>query len=154
MNAVTIIEFKEAYTEDFYRLNVEWLEKYFYVEEYDREVLSKPKEYILDKGGIILFALVKEQVAGTVSLINRNEAGYELSKMAVTEKFQGLRIGKKLMYAAIYKTIALGSNRIFLDSNTILKPAINLYNKVGFREIPVPEDSPYERCNIRMEIKL
>jgi len=154
MNQVTITEFEADNAKDFYRLNMEWLEKYFEVEAYDREVLSNPQEHIIAKGGVILLAHVDNEATGTVALINRGQDGYELSKMAVTEKFQGLRIGKKLMYAAIYKTITLGSNRIFLDSNTILEPAINLYNKVGFREIPVPDDSPYARCNIRMEIKL
>ncbi len=34
-------------------------------------------------------------------------------------------------------------------SNAKLKPAINLYKKLGFKRI-VGERSPYERCNIQM----
>lgn len=154
MNTVRFIEFQKEYAADFYNLNIEWLEKYFYVEDYDREVLSKPEEYILSKGGILLFALVENKVVGTAALINRGDEGYELSKMAVSEEYQGLKIGKKLIYACIYKAIELGTHRLFLDSNTKLRPAINLYHRVGFKEIPVPKDTPYERCNIRMEIKL
>lgn len=154
MNTLSIIEFQEEYAADFYNLNIEWLEKYFYVEDYDREVLSKPEAHILSKGGIILFALVDNKAVGTAALINRSDEGYELSKMAVTPGYQGLNIGKKLIYASIYKAIELGTNRLFLDSNTLLEPAINLYKRVGFKEIPVPKDTPYERCNIRMEIKL
>ena len=154
MKKVEIITYNESYAKDFYRLNIEWLEKYFTVEDYDKIVLSQPRQHIIDKGGTILLAKVDDDIVGTVALINRGVDGYELSKMAVTEHFQGFRIGKKLMYAAIYKTITLGADRLFLDSNTILKPAIQLYQKVGFKEIPVSTDSPYERCNIRMEIKL
>lgn len=153
MNKVSIVEYKDTYAQHFYDLNVHWLQKYFYVEDYDIEVLSSPKKYILDQGGIILFAIVNEEVVGTVALINRENDGYELSKMAVTEKHQGLKIGKKLMYTSICKAIKLGTDRLFLDSNTLLTPAISLYRKVGFNEIPVPSNSPYERCNIRMEIK-
>ena len=151
-SVLKIISYHNKFDQYFYDLNIEWLEKYFYVEDYDREVLSNPKKYIIDKKGEILFALLNEEVVGVVALINRNNEGFELSKMAVNEKFQGLKIGKKLIYAAIYKSIELGTSRLFLDSNTILKPAINLYKQVGFKEIPVPEDTPYERCNIRMEI--
>ncbi len=154
MNKLSIIEFQKQYATSFYDLNIAWLEKYFYVEDYDKEVLANPKKYILDKGGLVLFALLNNEAVGTVALINRGNSVYELSKMAVMEKHQGLRIGKKLMYTAISKTIELGATNLYLDSNTVLEPAINLYKNVGFKEIPVPEDTPYERCNIRMEIAL
>lgn len=154
MAKVIIEDFQEKYAKSFYELNIDWLEEYFYVENYDREVLSNPKEYILDKGGRLLFATTEGKVAGTLALINREREGFELSKMAVAKEFRGLRIGQKLMYAAIHRAGELGTDRLFLDSNTKLNPAITLYKKVGFKEIPVPEDTPYERCNIRMEIKL
>lgn len=149
-----IIEFEEKYTEYFTNLNFEWLEKYFYIEDYDREVLTQPQKYILDQGGTILFALLDENVVGTVALIRRGDGVYELSKMAVTEKYQGLKIGQKLMLACIDFAKEKGWGRLFLDSSKKLTPAINLYIKMGFIEIPVPKDSPYERCNIRMELIL
>lgn len=151
---VTIINFEDQYTNNFTQLNFEWLEKYFYIEEYDKKVLLNPQKYILDDGGNILFALINNKVVGTVALIKRENGVFELSKMAVTEEYQGLRIGQKLMYACIDFAGRTGAKRLFLDSNTKLKPAISLYNKVGFREIPVPKETPYERCNIRMELFL
>jgi GNAT superfamily N-acetyltransferase len=150
--SVKIIEFEDKYTTDFARLNFEWLEKYFHIEAYDKQVLTNPKVHILDKGGRIFFAIVDNEVAGTVALIKREEDVYELSKMAVTERFQGLRIGQKLMYACIYWAGEMGLTKLFLDSNRKLMPALTLYKKVGFREIPVPKDTPYERCDIRMEL--
>lgn len=151
---VAIVNFEEKYTKDFTQLNFEWLEKYFYIEEYDKKVLLNPQKYILDEGGHIFFALIHEKVVGTVALIKRDCGVFELSKMAVTEEYQGLRIGQKLMYTCIDFAGSTGAKRLFLDSNTKLTPAITLYNKVGFREIPVPKDTPYERCNIRMELYL
>jgi len=149
-----IVPYNPNYDEDFARLNFAWLEKYFYVEDYDREVLTKPKQYIIDKGGHIYYALLNGKVAGTTALIQRDPGVYELSKMAVSKEFQGKRIGQKLMYFCINKAGELGAETLFLDSNKKLIPAISLYRKVGFREIPVPSDTPYERCNIRMEIKI
>jgi GNAT superfamily N-acetyltransferase len=149
---VQIVPFDKQYIKDFTQLNFEWLEKYFYIEDYDREVLTQPQKYILDEGGHIFFALFGDEIVGTVALIKRGDKVFELSKMAVTEKYQGLRIGQKLMYKCIHYAGQSGWEKLFLDSNTILIPAITLYHKVGFKEIPVPEDTPYERCNIRMEL--
>lgn len=151
---VTIVDFNEKYEQDFAQLNFEWLEKYFYIEEYDKNVLQNPQKYILNDGGHIMFALIDGKVVGTVALIKRDDNVFELSKMAVTEEYQGLKIGQKLMYASIDYAGRTGVKRLFLDSNTKLTPAITLYNKVGFKEIPVPKDTPYERCNIRMELFL
>ena len=151
---VEIESYKDQHANDFTQLNFEWLEKYFYIEDYDREVLTNPRKYIIDPGGEILFAKVDDQVVGTVAMINRGDGLFELSKMAVTESYKGLRIGQKLMYACIHHAALMGVKTLFLDSNRKLTPAITLYNKVGFREIPVPEDTPYERCDIRMELKI
>ncbi len=154
MKTVNIVQFQDKFAQDFAQLNYEWLEKYFYIEDYDREVLSNPQKYILDKGGFIFIALVDRKPVGTVALIRRDEGVYELSKMAVTDKYQGIRIGQKLMYYCIWFAGEKAFKHLFLDSNRKLVPAITLYNKVGFREIPVPEDTPYERCNIRMSLMI
>lgn len=151
---VTIIDFEDKYAPDFAKLNFEWLEKYFYIEAYDTELLKNPKKYILNDGGHILIAILKEQVVGTVALIKRGDQVFELSKMAVTEEHQGMGIGKMLIHACIKYAKENGCKRLFLDSSTTLSPAISLYTKYGFKEIPVPEDTPYERCNIRMELFL
>ena len=50
-----IISFEEIYAKTFYQLNIEWLEAFFFVEDFDREVLSNPKKYIIEKGGYIFF---------------------------------------------------------------------------------------------------
>ncbi len=150
-----IIPFEEIYADAFAELNFAWLEKYFYIEDYDREVLTKPQEYILSKGGYIFLAKLNGEVVGTVALIFRGESeGFELSKMAVAETLQGKKIGQLLMDYSIQFAKDMGAKRIYLDSNRKLTPAITLYQKVGFKEIPVPKDTPYERCNIRMEMRL
>lgn len=154
MRKVQIVGFEEKYAKDFADLNLAWLEQYFYVEDYDREVLMNPDKYILDKGGYIFFAVVDGKVAGTVALTKREESLYELSKMAVKDGYKGMRIGQKLMYYCINFAGEQNFDTVFLDSNTKLTPAITLYHKVGFKEIPVPADTPYERCNIRMELKI
>ena len=59
---------------------------------------------------------------------------------------------KHLEKQAIKKAKKLGAQKIILYSNTILAPAIELYRKLGFVEVPV--DGPYKRSNIKMELKV
>jgi GNAT superfamily N-acetyltransferase len=152
MSAVTIIEYVAAHQSDFERLNRNWIEKYFWMENVDFEVLGKPDEHILRKGGFIFMAQFENEMAGTVALKFVDTGIYEFTKMAVDEKFQGLKIGKLLAMAAIEKAKEKKANKIILYSNTKLKPAIALYRKLGFIEIPV--DGPYKRSDIKMELLL
>jgi len=148
-----IIPFKEEYANHFRDLNIEWLEKYFYVENHDSEVLENPKAYIIDNGGLIFFALHNGEVAGTVALMNEKE-GYELSKMAVSPKYQGLKIGQQLMQYCIDFANTKGWDKLLLYSNTLLENAIYIYRKYGFKEVELEKDGPYQRGNIKMVLKL
>ncbi len=151
---VEIIPFEDRYLQDFVGLNVEWLDHYFVVEEEDRQLMGEAKQRIIDNGGQIFFARIGEQIVGTVAMINREERGFELAKMAVTPSFQGLKIGQKLLDACLDFGREKGLDRIYLESNTIMVPAINLYRKNGFAEMKEYHESPYERSNIQMEVFL
>jgi len=98
---MTIVDFDTAYKQAFYDLNIEWLETYFYIEDFDREVLSKPEKYILEPGGSIFFAVEDQVAVGTVALMPHDDGGLELTKMAVDPKQRGKRIGQQLMQHCI-----------------------------------------------------
>lgn len=149
--SIEIIPFKEALASYFYELNVEWLKKYFYVEPYDELVLSNPQSYIIDKGGFIFFGRYQNEIVGVVSLINQGSF-FELSKMAVKPQFQGLKIGLQLMEFTIEFAKSKGWENLILYSNRKLVPAIRLYSKLGFKEIPLETDVNYERADIKMEL--
>ena len=152
-NNVEIIGYNSEYDHIFHDLNIEWLEKYFYVEPHDKEVLENPKTYIIDNRGYIFFARFNGEIVGTVALINEKEC-YELSKMAVSPKYQGLKIGQKLMDKCIQFSKEQGWEKIMLYSNRKLTPAINLYRKVGFVEVELEQDVYYERADIKMVFTL
>ena len=151
--ALEIIPFEEKYASNFYNLNVAWLEKYFYVEPYDKKVLSNPKEYIIDTGGFIFFAKYNNKIVGVVAIINQ-KTFFELSKMAVSPKYQGLKIGLKLMNYCIEFAKNKHWKSITLYSHRKLVPALNLYKKSGFVEVPLEENSHYERSDIKMLLEL
>ena len=118
--AVEILDYDNRFAADFKRLNEEWLEKYFWIEPYDNQVLSNPQEEIVDKGGLIFFAQLNGEIVGTVALLKIAENSYELSKMAVNEKYQGKKIGQKLMQHCITTAKAMKLDSLFLFSNTKL----------------------------------
>ncbi|MGB1309021.1 MAG: GNAT family N-acetyltransferase [Oceanihabitans sp.] len=152
---VNILSFKPDYASNFYALNIEWLKKYFYVEAYDEEVLSNPEKYIINQGGFIFFAVIENNVVGTVALMPMQEKGaYELTKMAVTPKFRGNNIGQKLMRFCLEFANKNKFNRLLLYSSRKLENAIYIYRKYGFIEIPVEKNCPYKRCDIKMEYPL
>jgi ribosomal protein S18 acetylase RimI-like enzyme len=150
---VNIIDFTPQYANDFRRLNHEWITKYFKLEPADNIALDNPQSYILDKGGRIFVAQYKGETVGVVALLKMKDGGYELGKMAVSPAAQGKSIGYLLGQHAIAVAKEMKANRVFLESNTILKPAISLYNKLGFKKI-IGGQSPYERSNIQMELIL
>ena len=153
MQAINIVAFDDKWAADFKRLNKTWLETYFEVEPIDEEMLSHPRTYYLDKGGYIFLALVDDEVAGCYALIKTGEAVYELSKMAVDPAHHGKQIGNLLVQHAIATAREKGATTLQLYSHTKLHPAIHLYKKYGFTEIPIG-NSQYKRTDIKMEIKL
>jgi ribosomal protein S18 acetylase RimI-like enzyme len=151
---VKIIEFDQRYSDDFGRLNYEWIAKSYTVEKHDREILDNPLETIIKPGGQIFFAVVEGAAAGTVALIPMGDNDLELAKMAVAPEYRGLSLGDKLMAACIEYGRRDGARALILESNTKQAAAINLYRKFGFVEIPLDPNSEYQRANIRMELVL
>lgn len=147
---VEIIDYDDNLREPVKTLNYEWLEKYFRVEPNDVIQLSNPKEEIIDKGGLIFYARWNNEIVGTASLLKISPGEYELGKMAVTEKARGHHIGNALIEHCFHVSQRMKIRKLVLYSNTLLKPAIHLYKKYGFHEVPI-EKGHYERANIKME---
>lgn len=150
---VTIVKYNPVYHTAFKTLNEEWISTYFELEEADRQALENPDQYILNPGGKIFVALYRGEPVGVCALIKMNDPDYdyELAKMAVSPKAQGKNIGYLLGQSAINEARKIGAKALYLESNTILKPAINLYYKLGFQKI-TGHVSPYKRCNIQMSL--
>jgi ribosomal protein S18 acetylase RimI-like enzyme len=152
-DTIQIIEFEASLASRFTNLNLAWIKKYFVVEPMDEQVLSNPIEFIINNGGYIFFAAIHNKVVGTFALIKEMDGVFELSKMAVSEEFQGKKVGNKMVEFCLMKAKQLGAKKVILYSNTILQPAIHLYKKYGFKEIPL-EHSQYKRSNIKMEVDI
>ncbi|ASK31179.1 MarR family transcriptional regulator [Chryseobacterium sp. T16E-39] len=151
-NEVKIEAYRPEYKEAFKALNEEWIKTFFVMESGDYKLLDNPEEYIIDKGGHIVFALLDNEVVGTCALVKTEDPlTYELSKMAVSPKAQGKKIGYLLGQALVDKARALKAGKIFLETNSVLVPAIKLYEKLGFEHIAISH-SAYDRCDTQMEL--
>ncbi len=152
---VTIVGYQPRLRKYFRELNYEWLNKYFTVEPCDEAILRDPDGQIIKAGGAVLFARVGREIVGTVALVRTDARTFELAKMAVTEKFQGQQIGRRLAEAAIAKARELKARSVILYTSTKLEAALSLYRKLGFVEARGDAGAKqYERCTIKMRLGL
>ena len=152
---VEIVNYRPEYFMTFKRLNILWINSHWSLEPHDLEVLNDPDGSILSKGGHIFVALVDGEPMGVVALcrMEGTEYDFELAKLAVDPEARGLGVGEKMCRAALEFARKSGAKEIFLKSNTLLKPAINLYRKLGFKELEEYHPA-YERGDIQMELTL
>ncbi len=146
---VDIIPFESSLREHFYRLNAQWLEKHFRIEDLDRVMLGDPERYVLEPGGVIFFARHGDNIIGTCALMHESPGVYELSKMGVDESYRGLGAGRLLLDACIAEFHRLDGQTLFLESNSVLTTALRMYEKAGFVKQPaVRAGSHYERADV------
>jgi len=153
MSKVKIAEYTSEHQPYFEFLNRRWIEKYFWMEPVDEYVLTKPEEAIIQPGGAILMAMYESHLAGTIALKKVDDTTYEFTKMAVHENFQRRGIAEELSYGAFRKAYELGAEEIMLYSHSSLKPAIHLYEKLGFHHLDL-EKGKYKRADVMMSITM
>ncbi|SHN14863.1 Acetyltransferase (GNAT) family protein [Cyclobacterium lianum] len=150
MEKVNILPYSEGLAPYFLSINREWIERFFAMEPFDFAQLQHPVETLINPGGQVLFAEWKGEIVGTVGMKNMGGQQFELIKMGVLSKAQGQGIGWLLGQAALDWARGQGAGKVLLYSNSVLAPAIALYRRLGFREIPM-EPGTYQRCDIKME---
>jgi putative acetyltransferase len=148
---IEIVDYQPSYKQDFKQLNIDWISRYFALEGPDLEQLDDPEGSILSRGGKIYMARMGEEIIGTITLKKYSDTIFELSKMAVSPAHQGRGAGRLLAEHLIQEARAMGCKMLFLESNQRLTPALSLYKKLGFVEVPVGS-SPYSRADYRAEM--
>lgn len=149
---VKVVFFKDAHADAFRDLNLEWIEKFFYVEDLDRQHLDNPQASFVESGGAILMAERDGVVVGCCGLLKHEDGVYEVSKMAIERRLRGSGIGRILLQEVIAHARNLGAHRLDILSNTCLEPAIRLYRNMGFKEVPFESDA-YARGNIALTLE-
>lgn len=149
-----IVSWEPKYSEDFKDMNLYWLKEFFWVEPHDENVLGNPEKYIIDPGGKIFFVKESEEIIGCVALMKIEDGIFELTKMAVKPEYRGKKIGQQLMNYTLEFARKKDWDQLIIYSNRKLANAIHLYRKYGFVEIPIEENNPYSRGDIKMKLNL
>jgi N-acetylglutamate synthase-like GNAT family acetyltransferase len=145
-----ILENQDNYLNDFIRLNEEWIEHYFTLEEIDKALAANPKK-VIDDGGYIFTLIENNNVIGVAALFNEGNHVYELARMAVSSEYRNKGYGSVLIEACLSKLGKIKAKKVHLVSNTKLKPAIALYEKYGFQTVSKGQHPIYKRADIIMQ---
>ena len=150
---IEIVDYRPEHQPYWEKLNREWIKVFFEIEPLDEYVLQNPEEAILKDGGAILIALYNGELAGTAGLRKLDDQTFEFTKMTVAEIFRRKGIAEAMCYASFKKAKELGATSVILYSNKLQAAAIKMYEKIGFKHLPV-ENTVYKRADVKMEINL
>ena len=152
--SIIVRDFRPGDEATFRDINLEWIERFFAVEDKDRETLNNPQKYFLDPGGAIFIAEDDDNPVGAVALIVMGGGSVELSKMGVRPAAQGKGVGRMLIAAAVNRARDMGMRRVYIETNSILAPAIKLYHEAGFVPLKERVPTPYARADVQLELLL
>ena len=124
------------------------------MEDEDFHTLQHPESYVIAKSGEIFFAVFDQEVIGTAAMLSASDKVFELAKKAVRKDFQGRGVGMLLLKRCISFAKERNALEIFLLTNDVLKPALNLYLSSGFVLNDEYDDERYERGNTKMHLIL
>lgn len=150
---VAIVDFRPDHAAAWAQLNTAWLvEGGFAIEAKDRVAIDDPQRVFLDKGGRIFIAEMDGQAVGCCAMVPTGDA-VEICKMTVTPAARSLGLARRLLEACEAAARQAGAVRLYLETNSGLKPAIALYESAGFVHLP-PRPTPYARADVFMEKRL
>lgn len=145
-----IIQYRKEYKNDFIKLNTAWVKKFFNMEEEDRRILEHVDD-LLEKGAMIFFAVENTHIMATCMVIPMGEDVWEICKLAADEKYQSCGAGSAVFKACMDYAVGHGAKKLTLISNHILKPALHIYQKFGFRQVALKRGDEYERADVQCE---
>lgn len=154
---IQIVDYRPEHAADWARLTEAWLaEGGFAIEAKDRRAIEDPHGVFLADGGRIFIAERGaddgREAIGCCALICMEE-GFEVCKMTVSPAARGTGLGRRLLAACETAAREVGAPRLYLETNSVLAPAISLYESFGFVHLP-PRPTPYARADVFMEKRL
>ncbi len=145
-----IIQFEEKYRQDFIGFNTDWIVSNFgSLEEHDIETFEKIDEEI-KAGAMIFFAVENEIALATCMAKPMEEKTWEICKLGSNKKVPHKGAGSAVFEAAMNWALNHGAEKLFILSNSQLKPALHIYRKYGFKEIKL-DNYEYVRGDIAFE---
>jgi ribosomal protein S18 acetylase RimI-like enzyme len=97
--------------------------------------------------GVLLLAEIEGLPAGCVAIRPLDDAICELKRLYVRASYRGAGLGRLLTETALQAAREMGYTRIRLDTLPQMQPAQQLYESLGFHDIPAyySEAAPGQR---------
>ncbi|MEA2708312.1 MAG: hypothetical protein QOF78_913 [Phycisphaerales bacterium] len=118
----------------------------------DADLFDIESSYHHRGGRFDLLVVVPEKIIGTVGLFPMDANTVELRKMYLHRDHRGQGHGRRLLEHAIAEAKRTGFRRITLETASVLKEAIALYQRYGFR--PCTSGHRSARCDQTFELIL
>jgi GNAT superfamily N-acetyltransferase len=112
-------------------------------QHFDEELAAMPGDYGEPRGTLLL-ARVGEAAAGCVGLRPLEPDVCEMKRLYVRPACRGMKIGEALARRVIDAARIRGYARMRLDTLPSMKGARQLYENLGFREIPAYRFNPVQ----------
>ena len=108
-------------------------------QNFDAELAALPGEYA-HPGGALLLAFVDGELAGCAAMRPLDDVDYanacEMKRLYVRRAFRGFGLGRQLAQALLDRAVQGGYSNMLLDTLDDMESARDLYESLGFEEIP------------------
>jgi ribosomal protein S18 acetylase RimI-like enzyme len=135
-----------------FRAYASWLSIDLCFQNFNEELNLLPVMYGPPHGSLFLFQK-DEQDVGCVAVRKIDDEVAELKRMYVLETSRNQGIAKQLLNSAIEFSSNAGYKYLRLDTLSTMIPAMNLYEKNGFKKIEAYYHNPIETA-VYFELKL
>jgi GNAT superfamily N-acetyltransferase len=101
----------------------------------DRDLFDIEANYLRRGGVFEVIENTQGSIVGTIGLYPLDDETIELRKMYFASEVRGSGLGQILLQKMIEKAKNLGYLRVYLETASVLKQAVHIYEKAGFMPI-------------------
>lgn len=110
---------------------------------------------LIGKGAMVYFAVENEKVLATCMAMPLENGAWEICKLAAAGQYTGTGAGSAVFKACMDYAVNNGARKLSLISCRALKPAIHIYKKFGFKEVPLNKEYwGADKADIEMEYRV
>ncbi len=121
-------------------------------EHTDADLQDLEGNYLNNKGSFEVLMDQQGEIIGSVGILRLNETDCELRKMYLAASERGRGFGKLLLELGLQRAAELGYKRVILETASVLKEAITLYQQYGFERYE--GENPSSRCDQMYQLEI